>query len=773
MDPAAPPRRLRLDLAGAVQGVGFRPFVHRLAVAEGLGGFVRNTGAGVSLEVEGPAPAVARFLTRLDAEITPPADIRGRHAQWLPASGDGRFAIAPSTQDAAGRAVVLPDLATCPDCLAETLDPADRRHRYPFTTCVRCGPRYSIIEAVPYDRVRTTMRRFALCAACRAEYDDPQSRRFHAETNACPACGPALALHDAAGRPLAVREQALAGAAAALRRGLILALKGLGGFQLLVDARDEAAVARLRARKRRPAKPFAVLAATLADAHALADIDAAEAALLCAPAAPIVLLRARAGAGRVAPAVAPDNPLLGVMLPATPLHHLLARDLGFPLVATSGNRHGEPIAAGGAEAMARLHGIADLFLTHDRPIRHPVDDSVVRVIAGEATVLRCARGHAPFTLAWPAAVSGTLALGGHQKSAVAVAGQGRIVLGPHLGDLDDPLTRAGFALAAAELPALHGLAPTIVARDAHPGYHGTELAARLGLPVRPVPHHLAHVLAAMAEHGLDGPVLGVAWDGTGDGGDGTVWGGEFLAIGGAHWRRVAHLWPFRLPGGEAAIRAPRRAALGVLHALHGEAAFGLTALPPVAALAPMERPVLARMLARGLNAPWTSSAGRLFDAVASLLGLCQIARFEGEAAMAVEFAADRADRPAPLPDAALVDAGGTIVVDWRPVLHAMLAARDADVPALAAGFHRALSRAILAVAERCDAARVVLTGGCFQNRHLTEDTVARLRAAGRVPFRHHRVPPNDGGLAVGQAAFAARPLAEEKHACASPSPAGS
>lgn len=757
-------RRLRLEMTGAVQGVGFRPFVHRLAASEGLGGHVRNTSAGVALEVEGEAPALDRFLTRLDAEIAPPARIDERWASWLPLQGGDEFAIHPSVSEGPRTARVLPDLATCPDCRSEVFDPADRRYRYPFTTCVHCGPRYSIIEAVPYDRARTAMRLFPMCTACQTEYDDLRSRRFHAEANACPDCGPQLALRGASGDVLATRQNALEGAAEALRQGQIVALKGLGGFQLLVDARNERAVLRLRERKRRPTKPFALMVASLAEASALASVSTEEGALLSSPAAPIVLLRTRPDVTMIAPGVAPANSCLGVMLPTTPLHHLLMDALGFPIVATSGNRGSEPIVSDEAQALARLGGLADVFLVHDRPILRPVDDSVVRVMTGRETVLRLGRGYAPLALADAAAATPTLAVGGHQKNALAVSGNGRVVLGPHIGDLDRAETRAAFTRAVEGLSTLHDAAPEAVACDAHPGYFSTRFAESSGKEVRRVPHHLAHVLSGMLDNGLSGPVLGVAWDGTGYGSDGTIWGGEFLVVDGARYRRAAHLLPFRLPGGEKAVREPRRAAVGALYATFNEAALAMTDLPPVAAFSTAERHTLARMLAGGLNSPSTSSAGRLFDAVAAILGFHQKVGFEGEAAMAVEFAADRSKQAVALAPCTMRDEAGSLVIDWRPMLAAMVEAKRRGVAAedVAAAFHDGLVDVIVAVAKRIDIKRVLLTGGCFQNARLTERSVARLQQAGFEPYWHHRVPPNDGGLAVGQAMFAARPSTEEK-----------
>ncbi len=758
---ATAPHRLRIAITGAVQGVGFRPFVYRLAREAGLSGSVCNNGAGVLIEAEGGASALAHFLDRLAAEAPANAVVTDRQVVPLQTCLTQDFTVTPSAADGPCSAVVMADLATCSDCLRELRDPDDRRHRYPFITCVACGPRYSVISALPYDRARTTLNRFPLCPACAAEYADPGSRRFHAESICCPACGPQLALWSVDGSVLATREGALAGAVAALRAGRIVAVKGLGGFQLLVDARNDAAVVALRARKRRPRKPLALMAADPDMAIGLAEVSAAERVALTSAAAPIVLLAPRPEAAQVlAPAVAPGAPCLGIMLPTTPLHHLLMRALGFPVVATSGNHAGAPILADEHAALRALSGVGDLFLVHDRPILRAVDDSVVRVIAGEVTVLRRARGYSPLPLAWAPVGAPILALGGQQKNAIATGFAGRIFLGPHGGDLEVVAARDAFVRAAESLPALHRLQPARVACDRHPDYAATRHAETLGLPVVRVPHHLAHALSGIVDLGIDGPVLAVAWDGTGYGNDGTIWGGEFLAIAPPRYRRAAHLLPFRLPGGEAATREPRRAALGVLHALHSAAALEMAGLPPVAAFTQAERRVLATMLTRGVAAPLASSAGRLFDAVAALLDLCQSVGFEGEAASAVEAAAGAEAALLPTPT---VSGDRPMLVDWRPTLAALLAARAAGVPvaALAAGFHVALAEAIVAVARATEARQVLLTGGCFQNARLTALAVAGLRDARIAPFCHRQVPPNDGGLAVGQIAFAARPLIEE------------
>ncbi len=751
----AAPKRLRIAVHGAVQGVGFRPFVHRLAAELGLAGWVRNSAEGVRIEAEGPGPALEEFRSRLEREA--PGERAGRRieAVFAQAAGYRGFSIRPPETAGAKTAWAPLDLATCAACRAELFDPASRRYRYPFTTCCACGPRYTILEALPWARAGTAMRRFAMCAACRAEYENPADRRFHAETIACPACGPQLALWHPAGAVLAQRDEAL-------RQAAIVALKGLGGFQLLADARNEATLRTLRARKRRKAKPFALMVASLEAARELCSVDEVEEALLGSPAAPIVLLRRRRGppSAPIAPSVAPGLATLGVMLAYTPLHHLLLDELGFALVATSGNLAEEPICTDEREALERLRGVADLFLVHDRPIARRADDSVAQAVAGAGQVLRAARGYAPFRLALSVGAHGhapaVLALGGELKCSVALAVGGEVVAGPHIGDLGSARAVDEFERTAKALAALHEVAPAALACDLHPDYASTRYAESLGLARTGVQHHHAHVAACMLENGLAGPVLGVAWDGTGYGADGTIWGGEFLRVEGAEARRIAWLRPFPLPGGEAAVREPRRAAIGLLWEAFGEAAFARTGLAPLAAFDARERKILRQMLRAGLASPRCSSVGRLFDAVASLAGLCQRSRYEGEAAIALEHAAGEAVASEGYPFALLPEAEVGVAIDWLPMLHAVLDDLAADRPPslVAARFHVGLAALAEAVCERAGEPDVVLTGGCFQNRLLAEAVRARLRARGFRVHLHRRVPPNDGGLAVGQLAVA-------------------
>jgi hydrogenase maturation protein HypF len=733
---------VRADVRGAVQGVGYRPYVYQQAVKFALAGWVENTAAGVTLEAEGAAEAVAQFLSALNAAPSPARVAEIRVEDLTPSGGRG-FVIRPSTSQGARVAQIAPDLAMCEDCLRELFDPGDRRHLYPFINCTHCGPRYSIVEDVPYDRARTSMRHFTMCEACRAEYDNPLDRRFHAEPNACPVCGPQLALWDRYGTPLGERHEAILQAAEAIRAGQIVAVKGIGGFHLIADARDGVAVALMRVRKRRPEKPFAVMFPSLAQLERACIVGETERALLESPARPIMLLRRKPG--DIAAAVAPGNPWLGAFLPYTPLHHLLLRELDVAVVATSGNLADEPIVIDETDALERLAGIADLFLVHNRPIVRPLDDSVMRVAAGRELMLRRARGFAPEPVEVANIPPAILALGGHMKTTVALTLEGAVLQSQHIGDMETVEARAAHERAVADLIRLRAMTPRLVAHDLHPDYATTVLAARTGLSSFAVQHHLAHVAACMAENAVRPPVLGVAWDGTGFGTDGTIWGGEFLLITDQGWERVVHLRPFRLPGGDTAAREPRRSAVALLHE-----AFGVTDDAWLYFTEP-ERKTIANMLGHNLNTPQTSSMGRLFDGFAALCGLRQIASYEGQAAAEFEWAADGFDPPAPYEFALR---GG--VLDWQPALERLLEDRQRNTPVgmISAAFHAGLAVAVVAVARQAGQARVALTGGCFQNKRLLETTIAQLRAAGHEPIWHRRNPPNDGAIALGQAVWA-------------------
>jgi len=752
-------QRVRVSIHGAVQGVGFRPFVYRLATELGLTGWVSNSSQGVAIEAEGEFSRIADFLHRLEVEKPPRASIHGLEYWQLDPVGYERFEIRPSEAEGEKTVLVLPDIATCGDCLAEVLDPADRRYGYPFTNCTNCGPRFSIIEALPYDRANTTMRRFAMCDQCREEYENPSNRRFHAEPNACPRCGPRLELWDGEGKVLACREEALKNAAEAVRRGRILALKGLGGFQLVVDARDDEAVRALRRRKGRAEKPFALMYPSLKTVEADCEVDDLERRLLCSPESPIVLLHRRGaeedgprrGGFPIAPAVAPRNPYLGVMLPYTPLHHLFMRRAGCPVVATSGNLSEEPICTNEEEAPERLHGIADLFLVHNRPIARHVDDSIVRVMLGRELMLRRARGYAPLPIQVKGPLPPLLAVGGHLKNTIAASVGDMVFLSQHIGDLETVQAYDAFRRVTASFLDLYALQPVAIACDAHPDYLSSRFAERDGLPVRRVQHHHAHVLACMGDNDLTGELLGVSWDGTGYGLDGTVWGGEFLQVTGTAFERVAHFRAFRLPGGETAVKEPRRAALGLLFEIFKDALFDMDELDPLGAFSPQALRVLHGMLSRGVNAPRTTSAGRIFDAVASIAGLRQETQFEGQAAMELEYALEGVQTEETYPFH-FREADAPQIIDWEPMVREILAQVRGRIPAahIAARFHNTLAEMIIAVARRARQERVVLSGGCFQNRYLTERAVKRLQAEGFRPYWHQRVPPNDGGIALGQ-----------------------
>ncbi len=747
--------RVRIAVRGIVQGVGFRPTAFRLAAARGLTGWVRNHPEGVDLEVQGAAASLQAFLADL-AVLPAPIRVDQVEAEALPEVADERvFEIRASGAGETALPVVPPDLATCPDCAQEIATPGERRHRYPFTNCTYCGPRYTLIESLPYDRPRTTMKGFPLCSDCAKEYRDPSDRRFHAQPVACPACGPQLRLEAPGGLRLAERDDALRGAAEALLRGETLALKGLGGYQLLVDATSAGAVQRLRQRKRREEKPFAVMFPNPEALQDACDVSDAETALLTSPAAPILLVRRRKG-GIVVPEVAPGNPRLGAFLPYTPLHRLLLEAVGRPLVCTSGNLADEPMAFRDDEAHSRLGTLADVFLAHDRPIVRPVDDSVLRMDADGPTLLRRARGYAPLAVPLPGEGPPVLALGAHQKATVALGFQGRVVLSQHLGDLASPESADLLARTVDDLLAFFRVRPERLACDLHPDYASTRLAERLAaawnLPLIRVQHHHAHGAACAAEHGLRGPVLALAWDGTGLGTDGTIWGGEALIVDGPAFRRVGHLKPFPLPGGEAAVKEPRRSAAGLL-----AATLGLEALPPAlrdafgaGAWAP-----LCAMLDRGVNCPRTSSLGRLFDAVSALAGIHPERGFEGQAAMELEFAAERAAPEGTYPWA--FQGGAVRVADPSPLVEALLhdVATGTAPEVVARRFHAALADLALGWARHGGLPDVVLSGGCFQNALLTGLVIERLAAAGFRAHRHRAFPPNDGCIAFGQATVAA------------------
>lgn len=747
---------LLVRVRGTVQGVGFRPFVRQVACRLELAGWVRNDTEGVLIRIAGATSAVEALIRAITQDAPSAARVAtvetstpGRDAAPLPAG----FAIVESDSTTAEVAMSAPpDLALCPECRRELDDPADRRFGYPFINCTQCGPRYSILERLPYDRCHTTMRDFQMCPQCAAEYANPDDRRYHAQPNACPQCGPQVHLTLPSGIQIGA-NQAIYQAALILQRGGILAVKGIGGYQLWTDARDEAAVGELRRRKGRDAKPFAVMFPDLASARASAEISPAAEVLLLSAAAPVVLVPA-GGPVALAAAIAPRNPWLGVLLPSAPLQLLAIRAFGGPVVATSANLAGEPLCFQEHDAHRRLAGIADGFLEHNRHISQPVDDSVLRLSKAGPICLRRARGYAPSPLALPGRLTGSwLCVGAQMKNTVAAAAGDRVMLSPHLGDLSGAATRELYRRTVGFMTDLQSQPYSAVASDQHPDYESTRYAEATRLPRLAVQHHLAHLLACLVDNSTyPDRVLGVTWDGTGYGEDGTVWGGEFIRLENRRASRFARLRPFRLPGSEAAVRDGRRVALALIQAA-GQPGFDETAerlgLVPNAGL-------IRQMLERGLNSPVTTSAGRLFDAVAALLELAQTNRYEGEMGLAVEAAASRgpAGVPLPLPLRPLAAGQGACCeLDWSPLIEQLRARHAAGEsgPALAAAFHRALADGIVTVARAAEVETVALSGGCFQNARLTELTSSALRAAGCQVLLHRDLPANDGNIAVGQA----------------------
>lgn len=773
--------RVQVIIRGAVQGVGFRPFVYRLANELNLPGWVSNTAQGVFIEAEGSKNLLDQFLLRLEKEKPGLASIQSLEFSFLDAAGFKLFEIRESGSAGAKTALILPDIATCPECLSDILNPSNRRYQYPFTNCTNCGPRFSIIEALPYDRPNTSMKRFAMCPACRKEYDDPADRRFHAQPTACPDCGPSLELWDTRGEILSRRNDALQAATRAIRDGRILAVKGLGGFHIMVDARNEEAVQKLRELKHREEKPFALMFPTIEMIEEECLVSDLERRLLQSPEAPIVLLQRKDNRelyGKqvsnlgLAKSIAPQNPNLGVMLPYTPLHHLMMRELMHPVVATSGNISDEPICIDEHDALKRLQGIAELFLVHDRPIVRHIDDSILRVLLGRELMMRRARGYAPLPIQIPA--QGTppvLAVGAHLKNTVALAVDGNVFISQHIGDLETRESLDAFRRVGADLQKMFDTRPGLTVCDMHPDYSSSKEARRGNTDILEVQHHHAHVLSCMAENQIDGDVLGVCWDGTGYGTDGTIWGGEFLITRGTGFERFAALKTFRLPGGEKAIKEPRRTAAGLVYELFGDEILHQRDVAPMSAFSVAELSVVSQMLKNQVNAPLTSSVGRLFDGVASIIGLRHRNSFEGQAAMELEFALSgekseqtyrcdvvRMDSAA-APGSGVRNGakGPAYIVDWSQMVKDVWtdARKLSSTSLISKKLHNALVTSIVEVAKLAECERVVLSGGCFQNRFLTEKAVTKLRTAGFKPYWHQRVPPNDGGISLGQI-YAAR-----------------
>jgi len=790
--------RRRHLIQGIVQGVGFRPFVFRIARQLELTGWVRNTPAGVEIEVQGNESDLSAFDSALKNDLPPLAVVTSHETGIIPLTDDGAFSILGSSGGEAS-IQIAPDSAVCSDCLRELFDPTDRRYRYPFITCTNCGPRYSIITGIPYDRPKTTMAGFPLCPDCLREYQDPADRRFHAQPVACPACGPQVRLiNSSADFPLpdppppgegdieldnrdlefnsspqrgevGRGENAIRQAIDLLKQGAILAIKGIGGYHLAVDACHQDAVERLRKLKKRDEKPFAVMAADLAAARTLAELEETEERLLTSPESPIVIVRKSADTP-LAELIAPGNDWVGLMLPYAPLHHLLLRGNFRALVMTSGNISDEPVAYEDDDALRRLAGIADYFLLHDRPIHIRSDDSVMRLFQGKPLFYRRARGYAPRAVKLPFRSRPVLAVGAELKSAICLLDGELAFLSQHIGDLQNDSTSDSFRHTVAHLSELLEIKPEVIACDLHPDYLSTRFAEQSGLPLVKVQHHHAHLAACMAENGLEGDLLGVILDGTGYGDDGTIWGGEFLVGGYDGYKRAAHFRQFRLPGGDAAVREPWRMALSYLHGAIGAEAFNMDH-PLIRQLGEQERKLFASMLERGINSPLTSSCGRLFDAVAALLNIRNKVSYDGQAAIELEALAETAEIKSP---PATFYQGGRygyeilsaeekpLQLDFSPIFPEILADMKAGIETslIASRFHDTVASGVVDVClQICNANgldRIALSGGVFQNRLLSEKVYTALVSNGYKVFTHRLVPPNDGGLALGQAAIAAR-----------------
>jgi len=760
------PAARHIELTGVVQGVGFRPFVYNLALAKGLRGWVRNTSSGVEIEVEGSSLALDQFVSDLTSKAPPLARIETVTVQEMAPNGHEGFVILHSQAKAGAYQLVSPDIATCEDCLRELLDPHDRRYHYPFTNCTNCGPRFTIIKDIPYDRPKTTMAKFPMCEDCQAEYDDPTDRRFHAQPNACPVCGPHLELIHTARphEPLHGDEAVISRSSALLQEGAIVAVKGLGGFQLACDATNAAAVTQLRQRKARPHKPFALMMADLAQVHRHCWVTPSEEALLTSPASPIVLLRRRDDSA-IVEEVAPHNRYLGVMLPYTPLHHLLLRTVRRPLVMTSGNLTEEPIAKDNDEALRRLSPLADAFLWHNRDIHSRYDDSVWFVPAdGEPQPIRRARGYAPFPVRLSFPLAQILACGAELKNTFCLTRDQYAFVSQHIGDMENLETLSHFESTIALYQHLFRAKPTALACDLHPDYMATAYARQRsessGLPLLQVQHHHAHIAGCMADNDWSpeaGPVIGVALDGTGLGTDGHIWGGEWLIADYRSFRRYARLQYLPLPGGDAATRKPQRIAVAYLHHCLGE----IPGLASLETMAPQDLTILKQMVDNGINTPLTSSCGRLFDAVSAMLGVCLETSYEAQAAIELEMMAGDlqpgATRVYPFDVQPRED---TKVVLLEPLLHAIAKEAQAGrlVSEISAQFHHTLSAM---VTQLCLRARkesglntVALSGGCFQNRQLLHLTAHALRVEGFQALLHKQVPCNDGGISLGQAVIA-------------------
>lgn len=747
-------QKVKIIIRGVVQGVGFRPFIFRLAKELNVKGWIINSSQGVFIDAESDRLTLESFIGKIETDRPKNSYIQSFEHTWLDAEGFKTFEIRESKESGIKTALVLPDISTCNDCLEEIFDPQNRRYLYPFTNCTNCGPRYSIIADLPYDRCNTTMGEFEMCPECRAEYTDPLNRRFHAEPTACPKCGPQVKLTRNDGTELDEKHDAILNAVKALKDGKILALKGIGGYQLLCDATNSGAVKTLRRKKRRSQKPFALMLPDTEMVQAECEVSESEFRLLNSVEAPIVLLKKRKNIRScISNECASGNPYLGIMLPYSPLHHILMKEFGLPVVATSGNISEEPICINEGEAYEKLADIADYFLIHNRKILRHVDDSILRIAGGNEIMLRRARGYAPLPLVLSGMYGVTLAAGPHLKNTIALNKENNVFISQHIGDLENIESINAFKRVINDIKSFYELKPGQVICDLHPDYVSTKYAELLELPVHKVQHHYAHVLSCMAENELEGSdILGVSWDGTGYGTDGTIWGGEFIIPNGLEFQRAAYLKTFMLPGGEQAIHDVWKTGFSLLYEVFGEKVFSLDTIPFTQL---NEARIIRQMLDKEVNSPVTSSIGRLFDGVSAIIGIKDTADFEAQAAMDLEFAADDVKTNDYFAYSIDKESDGTLIFNWhemvKGIVHDMK--RNVSKEVMAAKFHNTLTEAVAEIAKRCGLNRVVLTGGCFLNKYLLERTKNRLLEEGFKVYTQQRVPSGDGGISLGQMKF--------------------
>lgn len=738
--------RIKISIRGAVQGVGFRPFIFKLANSLGINGYVLNSPQGVTIEAEGTENNLEEFIKKINSDKPSISLIQNISVENLDSIGHKDFVIKKSELNGAPNAIVLPDIATCNDCLEEIFNPDDRRYLYPFTNCTNCGPRYSIIESLPYDRTRTTMKNFIMCDECSDEYENPNNRRFHAQPNACPKCGPHVELWNKDGEILTTQHSAVLQTVKEIKEGKILAIKGLGGFHLVVDALNDDAIKRLRKLKNREEKPFALMYPDIELVERDCEINSEEKKLIHSAQSPIVLLKKKKGC-KVSEFAVPKNPTLGVMIPYTPLHHILMHELNIPIVATSGNLSEEPICIDENDALIRLKNIADLFLVHNRPIYRHVDDSIARIIMNDKIILRRARGYAPFpVMIKNKSNKNILSVGGHLKNTVSVSKGNEVFISQHIGDLETKESYKSFCNTIEKFKEIYKINPEVILRDSHPDYVSSKFAKENFPDSIEVQHHVAHITSVMAENELTGNLLGIAWDGAGFGLDKTIWGGEFFHFNDERFNRIAHLKKFKLVGGESSFKEINKCAFGVLYEIFGNAVLKYMNEQK-------DAEIYLKMMEKNINSPECSSAGRLFDAVASILNIRQKVNFEGQAAMELEFLTDGTDSNDSYEFSIIKT--DVRVIDWSAMIYQIINDKNNKISSniISVKFHNTLVNIILEIAKLVNEKDVVLSGGCFQNKYLLENSIRTLQKEGFNVYWNKEVPMNDGGISLGQIAY--------------------